>query len=372
MKRILHISKYYYPFVGGIEQTARDCVNVLKNNFEQKVFCFNHQNGDITDTVDEVDVIRCNCQCNISSQSISLSLGNRLKDVINSYKPDYILFHYPNPYVAHFLLKYIRDDCKLIVYWHLDITKQKILRKFFHKQNVDLLKTAYKIIATSPNYIDGSKYLSKYKDKCVVIPSCINEKRLELNDHVLELSEQIKVKNSGKTLCLAVGRHVPYKGFEYLIESAKLLSDKYIVFISGKGKLTDKLKKLAADKDNIIFLGSVDDDTLKAYYLASDVFCFSSITKNEAFGLALAEAMYFELPAVTYHIPGSGVNYVSLNEVTGIEVENRNYKAYADAITKLGNNYELRQVYGKNGRKRVTDNFLYSQFSRNISDLFIG
>ena len=42
-KRILHISKYYYPFVGGVEQTAKDCVNSLCNeNVEQKVICFNH------------------------------------------------------------------------------------------------------------------------------------------------------------------------------------------------------------------------------------------------------------------------------------------------------------------------------------------
>lgn len=30
MKKILHISKYYYPFVGGTEQVARDVVNALR------------------------------------------------------------------------------------------------------------------------------------------------------------------------------------------------------------------------------------------------------------------------------------------------------------------------------------------------------
>lgn len=41
MKRILHISKYYYPFSGGTEQIARDCVNALKDEYEQKVIAFN-------------------------------------------------------------------------------------------------------------------------------------------------------------------------------------------------------------------------------------------------------------------------------------------------------------------------------------------
>lgn len=79
MKKILHISKYYYPFVGGIEQTARDCVNALKNSYEQKVICFNHVKGEYIDIVDGIDVLYCECQCKISSQSISLSYGFNLK-----------------------------------------------------------------------------------------------------------------------------------------------------------------------------------------------------------------------------------------------------------------------------------------------------
>ena len=37
MKKILHVSKYYYPFRGGTEQIALDCVNSLKDIYEQKV-----------------------------------------------------------------------------------------------------------------------------------------------------------------------------------------------------------------------------------------------------------------------------------------------------------------------------------------------
>ena len=39
MKKILHVSKYYYPFRGGTEQIALDCVNSLKDIYEQKVIC---------------------------------------------------------------------------------------------------------------------------------------------------------------------------------------------------------------------------------------------------------------------------------------------------------------------------------------------
>ena len=97
-----------------------------------------------------------------------------------------------------------------------------------------------------------------------------------------------------------------------------------------------------------------------------DIFCFPSVTKNEAFGLALAEGMYFEKPVVTFNIPGSGVNYVSINGNTGIEVPNRNVDAYAKALDKLAKNPDLRLIYGRNGKERVINNFLYIQFKNNI------
>ena len=48
---------------------------------------------------------------------------------------------------------------------------------------------------------------------------------------------------------------------------------------------------------------------------------FPSITKNEAFGVVLAEAMYCYTPAITFTIEGSGVNWVNLHQVTGLEME---------------------------------------------------
>lgn len=361
MKRILHISKYYHPFVGGVEQVASDCVNALNNDYEQKVICFNHQKGNVTDKVDNVEVIRVNCQAKIASQSIALSYSKQLKKLMKEFKPDIVIFHYPNPFVAHFLMKHLKNKTfTFILYWHLDITKQKILGKIFKGQNTRLLKYADKIIATSPNYIDGSPWLSKYKEKCVVVPCCINEERLKINDNVIEKTNEIKKKYFGKTICFAFGRHVEYKGLTYLIKASKLLNDDYVVLIGGHGPLTDELIKEAKDDKKIIFLGKISDDDLKAYLNACDIFCFPSITKNEAFGIGLAEAMYFGKPAVTFTIPGSGVNYVSINGETGIEVPNKDYVEFAKAIEKIKDDARMYQILSENSKRRIENNLLYS------------
>lgn len=372
MKKILHISKYYYPFIGGVEQVARDAVSALSGRAEQRVLCFNHEPGDSVDRVDGVEVTRCHCQYKVFSQSISLEFEKKMGAILSDFNPDIVVFHYPNPYVTHFLLKALPANVQLFVYWHLDITKQKILGKLFHFQNKALLNRANKVIATSPNYVEGSKYLSKVSDKCVVVPNCINERRLVVTDESTLLSEKIKSENQGKILCLAVGRHVPYKGFKYLIKAFDSLNENIILNIAGEGELTESLKKQAAKNSNVHFLGKVDDTTLKAYYLASDIFCFSSITKNEAFGLALAEAMYFGLPAVTFTIPGSGVNYVSLNNETGLEVTNRDVAEYSDAIKILAADEELRKKYGEAASLRAVKNFLFAQYQRLIVRLVLG
>ena len=233
-------------------------------------------------------------------------------------------------------------------------------------QNKRLVERADVLIATSPTYMDGSPWLSRAKAKCRVVPNCINVERLQPSPEVEKRAVEIREENRDKTICLAVGRHTEYKGFKYLIQAAHLLDDSFQIFITGKGEETENLKAEAGNDKKIHFLGLVDDVELKGYLTAMDIFCFPSITKNEAFGLALAEGMYYGKPAVTFTIQGSGVNYVNLKDVTGLEVPNRDVKAYAAALNKLQNDPTMRNRMGAAGKKRVTENFLNTQFKSNI------
>lgn len=375
--KVLHISKYYYPFSGGTEQIARDIVTSLKDveGLEQIVFAFDHnsvsESKDYEDEVDGIKIIRCRCIAKISSQSIAPTYNKRLVKTMEEFKPDVVILHYPNPFATTYLLRELKKfpDTKLITYWHLDIYKQKILKNLFIGQNNRLLARSNTIVATSPKYLEASPWLSKAKEKCIVIPNCINEHRLEVDDAVIARAKEIREANKGKIICLAVGRHVEYKGFRYLIDTSRILDDRFAIHVTGRGPLTLSLKQLAQGDDKISILGLVSNTELKAQLLACDIFCFPSVTKNEAFGLALAEGMYFEHPAVTFTIPGSGVNYVSLDGITGIECPNGDVAAYAKALTKLADDPDLIKKYGQAAKQRVLDNFTYEIFKQNIIEL---
>lgn len=368
--KILQISNYYAPHIGGIEQVAHDCSDALAPENEVKVFCFNHEKGDIKENIDGVEVVRTGCFAKVASQSMSFSYGKLLKKTFKEFNPDAVIFHYPNPFGAHYLLKTLRKypNCKLILYWHLDITKQKVLGKLFSGQTKRLLKRAKKVFATSPNYIEGSKFLPSYREKCEVVSCCVNRDRMTLSEADITLAEQIKAHSEGKTTCFAIGRHVPYKGLKHLVEASRFLDDTFKIYIGGTGPLTDSLKQLAAGDSKITFLGRVPENELKAYLFACDIFCFPSVTKNEAFGIALAEAMSMGKPAVTFTITGSGVNYVSLNGVTGIEVENANSEKYAEAIKTLAADPALRAQYGNAAKARAGELFTQEVFAKKIAN----
>ncbi len=379
MIKVLQISKYYDPYIGGIEQVAKDISNAMATcpEIQQKIICFNedvsndehicHQNETVTDVVDGVEVVRCGCFAKVSSQSLSMTYAEQLRKLMNEFQPEIVIFHYPNPFVTHLLLKYKKRPFKLVLYWHLDITKQRILKKCFHKQNLRLIKRANYVWGATSKHLDESAYSHYFENKKVIMPYSIDENNLQISNEEIRQADALRQKYAGDTLCFFIGRHVPYKGLKYLIEASDYLKgDNIKFFVAGRGEQTEELKVRAATNPNVIFLGQISDSQRRIFLYACDIFCFPSITRNEAFGLALAEAMYFGKPAVTFTIPNSGVNYVNLNGVTGIECPNSDSKAYADAVKILANDPILREIYGKNARNRVLDNFTFSTFEKNL------
>jgi len=369
MKKILHIPNYYNPHVGGIEQTCEDIVNSLKGKFEQKIICFKDEKKTSVDVVNDIEVTRVGCEGKIASQSIALDYKKQLNKMFREYNPDIVIFHYPNPFVGHYLLPLLKKNkqIKFILYWHLDITKQKILEKFFEGQNKELLNRANRIVSTSEIYAKNSKWLPKYMDKISIIPSCVSIRNVDKT----ALDEKIKdilKENEGKKIVFAFGRHVKHKGFNYLIDAAKMLPD-YNFVLGGSGKLTNELKQMASNVFNFKFAGRLSNLDLEAYFNASDLFAFPSLTKAEAFGLALAEAEMHGLPSVTFTIPGSGVNFVSVDKLTGLEAPNGDSNALTKNIDILLKNDNLRKEYGENAKKRSLELFSFEAFKKSITEL---
>lgn len=353
--RILHISKYYSPYLGGVENICKYLVEGAVKH-ETAVVCFNDKCKDIIEEVNGHKVYRVATWINVARQALSLSYFWVLKKAIKEFKPDVIQFHWANPFPAWVLLCVIPKNVKLIIHWHMDIIKQKHIYPFIKPVETALLKRADMVCVTSPQYRDGSLPLQPFKDKVRIVQNAMDEDNFILRDGDVGKINAIKAKYGNKPIVFFIGRHIQYKGLPHLIEAEKYVKSDCVFVIAGSGPLTDDLKA-QCKSSRVHFIGRLSDEDLKLYHYAASVFAFPSVTKNEAFGVALAEAMYCGTPAVTFTIPGSGVNWVSLNGETGIEVPNGDDKAYAEAVDKLIEDKELNKKYGVAGHQRVVENF---------------
>ncbi len=355
--RILHISKYYYPYIGGVENTCKYLVESFSKENDVAVVCFNEGKEDVCDEINGVKIYRVGSRITIARQALSLSYFPILKRAINEFQPDIIHFHWANPYPAAVLLTMIPRKTKLVIHWHMDIINQRKIYPLIRPVETALLKRADRIMMTSPNYRDFSKPLQPFGEKIDIVQSAIDESLFIKHPQDCARIKDIQEKHNHKPIIFFVGRHIQYKGLPYLLEAEKYVNSDCVFVIAGSGPLTEKLKS-SCHSSRVSFIGKVSDDDLRCYLYASRVLAFPSITKNEAFGLSLVQGMYCRLPAVTFTIEGSGVNWVSIKDKTCLEVPNGDTIAYAKAIDKLINDDVIHDKFAEAGHARAKELFL--------------
>ena len=370
-KKILHIPNFYPPHIGGIEDVCHGIISVTSDiGFEHQVMCFHDKPFTQVDDYKGIKVTRSGVVRKLFSQAISFSYRKELKAIFREFMPDIVHFHTPNPLASVYLLTTIPAQTKLILHWHSDVVAQSFLYFFYRPIEQMLLRRASKILVTSPTYISGSKALCQQNsEKLLVIPNTITKEKLQLYEDEQNEVEAIKKHYSNQKIVFFFGRHVPYKGLEHLIRGIDQLYPDTVVVIAGHGPLTERLQALAQGT-NTHFVGRLSESQLRIYLHAADVFAFPSVTRNEAFGVALAEAMYCGLPAVTFTIENSGVNWVNIANETGLEVKNGDGEAFVEAINRLLKDDFLREHFGGKAKERASKLFVPEAIVNDIVHLY--
>lgn len=349
--KILHIGKYYPPIEGGIEAVSHFIVQALEGH-DQQVITFNDRNVTVRETIGGVPVTRAASAITLASQPLSLAYGSEIVSAIRTFGPDVIYFHCPNPLGALYILSAIKPGCRLIVHWHSDIVAQRTLHRLISPIESRLLSRATAIVATSPGYAEASPALRVNSHKVKVIPCSIDESQFDLTPSDLRRVDEIRQRYDGLPIVYFIGRHVEYKGLQYLLKAELLIPDPCVILIAGQGPLTRRLQE-SCSSPRVHWLGRISEEEMKLYYHAADVFAFPSITRNEAFGVALAESMYCGCPSVTFTVEGSGVNWVSVDVETALESPNSDPATLAQAISRLLRDPSLRSRMGRNATERV-------------------
>lgn len=350
--KVLQVNKLYYPWIGGVEHVVQQLAEGLNNQTDMKVLVCQAKGKTAVEKVNGVMVHRAGSLGMLFSMPISVSFFRHFRKL--SKDRDVIHFHMPFPLgdLAYLLSGY---KGKVVVWWHSDIVKQKKLVRLYKPIMDKFLSRADVIIAATQGHIDGSDYLPKYKDKCVIIPYGLDRKIEKESDKYID--QTIPSQNCSKPVkMLFVGRLVYYKGCEILIKAFKEVDNAELTII-GDGELRNELEETAKRynlTEKICFLGNVDEERLRQAFEESDVLVLPSIAKSEAFGLVQIEAMSYGKPVINTNLP-SGVPYVSLNQITGLTVPPNDVKALADAMRWMVDHEEERIEMGRRARNRVKE-----------------
>ena len=362
--KITHVTRFAKPHNGGIESFI-DMFNtcVYGAGTEIEVLC---NSNDVEPSTDEKGVFynRTKYFFNFIANSISLDYILKLSKV----DTDVIMYHMPCIFavIAHFLAR--PKYKKMIVCYHSDIIGyDKVMKPFWYIFN-KFLKQADILHVQSPQMVDNSM-VRNFKEKAVMIPYLINTD-VSFNE---ENVNKIRAAADNKKILFALGRHVKYKGFSYLIEAMKNVENA-VLMLGGKGPLTEEFKTYIADNnlsDKVKLLGRIADEELDDYYEAADIFVLPSILMSETFAVVQLEAMKHSKPVINTML-NTGVNYVSLDRETGLTVEPENVDQLSSAINELVNNDELRLQYGRGARKRAERIFDLNTVKKEYINLIIG
>ena len=347
--KVLHVGKFYPPHMGGIETHLQALCSELRKSLPVSVVVASDNAKSVTSVVEGVTVSRVATWLTLASTPFCPGMVGE----IHRSDADIVHIHLPNPMAV---LAYLASGHRgrLVVTYHSDTVRQKILGALFEPFLHRALQSSSAIIATSPDYRRTSPVLARHLDRCHVIPYGIALDQFERCDPVAvnRLRQQ-----HGERLVISVGRLVYYKGFEYLIRAMTAVRGKLLIV--GDGPLRGKLEQLArnlAVADRVVFTGTIHNEKVVPYYHAADLFALASVARSEAFGIVQIEAMAAGLPVVNTSLD-SGVPFVSLHGRTGLTVPPGDSEALAAGINHLLDDQKLRRSLGEGGRARARAEF---------------
>lgn len=356
MAKIIHFGKYYLPDSGGIESvTVSLAKGAVAAGHTVTVICFEKTPTISEEELDGVRVVRAPIAKLVASQPLSLKYF--LKCLLSARGSDLVHLHAPNMLGA-FCALFIGRKTRLLVHWHSDVVSKGWLGRLTRPLEWALLHRANCIVATSQVYADFSESLRSFKKKVKIVPIGVSDVKYAQVD--MGLPPLIEERVSGREIILAVGRLVPYKGFEILIEAAKRLSTNVVVVIVGGGPLLEDLHKAvqtARCTDKVVLTGRLSDAVLHTLFGRATIYCMPSTNRAEAFGVVLLEAMASGLPIVATEILGSGVSWVNQHGVSGINVPTKDPVALANALDELLSNEILRNQLAIGARARYAAHF---------------
>lgn len=208
-------------------------------------------------------------------------------------------------------------------------------------------------------------------DKVVTIPNGFDLREIEAyrkRTYEGRFPEVDAAFPGGSPTLLTVSRMMERKGIHKVIEAMPMIIEhipeaRYVIV--GDGSSMARFRSLASvspARDSIKFLGARIDDEKFACYEGCDIFIMPSV--DDSFPIVFPEANAFGKPVIGGR--SGGVPDTISHEVNGLLVNPLDTDDIAKAAIRLLMDTEEARGFGENGRKRVQNEFNWTQSARKL------
>jgi len=172
-----------------------------------------------------------------------------------------------------------------------------------------------------------------------------------------EFRQKYRISEDAVVL-ITIARLFELKGHDYIIESAKELSERFenaVWLFVGDGNLSQHYKEQVKQlglAEKVKFTGLLPPSQIPLAIASSDILVHCSL--REGLARALPQALLCGKPAISFDIDGARE---VVNENTGFLVEPKNIEQLTKACAELIANEQLRKKLGDYGRESVKEKF---------------
>lgn len=293
----------------------------------------------------------------------------RLINYLRKEKPDIVNVGTPKAGLMGILASFfVRTPIRIYTLRGLRLETEKgLTRKILWLTEKIACILATEVICISPSLLEEArklKLINSYKGK-ILNKGSSNGVQLNrfpnknvIKNELIELGKTLGIDEKKDFVLGYVGRLTKDKGIEELVQSFKILQDKYSnikLLILGELESTNEisidLENEFQNNQGIIYLGYIKNP--EKYYYLMDVFVFP--TYREGFGNVSAESQAAGTPVIVSNV--TGAKDTLIDNFSGFLIPSQNVDAIVEKVEILKNNRKLRNEMGRNGRKFIEENF---------------
>jgi len=291
---------------------------------------------------------------------------------------DLVHLHYPFFFGAEQVWwSHVRKAIPYVITYHQDVIFRGPLsvveRVYRHVAGSRILTGAGFVAATSLDYAGASHLAGIAPARLVEVPNGVDHQRFHPGIDSSALRGRYGLPHASPIVLFVATLDAAhyFKGLRVLLAALPLLPAATLVVVGGgdRRQAYESEARAAGLASRVRFVGPVSEAELPCHFALADVVSVPSITRGEAFGLVIVEAMATGKPVVASRLPG--VRSVVDDGTTGLLAEPGDAADLAAKLRVALDDPILARRMGARGRQKVEERYDWRRIAARLERFYL-